>query len=57
MLEVCGSWNKFAPTYEGLPSFSGEVERQLEDAMGEVDFQNVTLTSNKARTGFSPPSN
>jgi len=57
MLEVCGSWNKFAPTFEGLPSFSGEVERQLEDAMGEVDFQNVTFTSNEARTGFSPPSN
>ena len=57
MLEVCGSWNKLAPTFEGSPSFTGEVEKQLQDAMGEVDCHNVTVASTRIRTGFSPPQN
>ncbi len=55
MVEVCGSWNKLAPTFEGSPSFTGNVQRQLEDAMGELDVQNVTFASSRVKTGFSPP--
>lgn len=57
MVEVYGSWNKVAPSYEGAPSFSGEMEKQLQDAMGELDPQNITIVTKEARirTGFSPP--
>lgn len=52
MLEVFGSWNKVAP---GVP-FQGDVERQLQDAMGELETGNVVVTQDvSVKTGFSPP--
>lgn len=56
MLEVFGSWNKVIPHYEGGP-FEGELERQLEDAMGEQEANSITIVTrdNSVKTGFSPP--
>lgn len=50
-----GSWSKVTPHYEGVP-FEGEVERQLQDAMGEQETNNVIVTQDiSVKTGFSPP--
>ena len=61
IVEVYDTWNnKVAPCYEGAPSFAGEVERQLQDAMGEQDTQNITIVTAqevRIKTGFSPPMN
>lgn len=55
MLDVFGSWNKVAPHYEGAP-FEGEVERQLQDAMGEQEPNSVIVTQDiTVKSGFSPP--
>lgn len=56
MLEVFGSWNKVAPHYEGV-TFECEVEKQLQDAMGEQDPKGITIVAreNTVKTGFSPP--
>lgn len=52
MLEVFGSWNKVAE----VAPFQGEVERQLQDAMGEQETSNVIVTQDvSVKTGFSPP--
>lgn len=54
MLEVFGSWNKMAPHYEGAP-FDNELERQLQDAMGEQDAITIVARDTSVKTGFSPP--
>ena len=57
MLEVFGSWSKVTPHYEGSP-FEGELERQLQDAMGEPETANgitIVTRDNSVKTGFSPP--
>ena len=55
MLEVFGSWSKVAPHYEGAP-FEGELERQLQDAMGEQEPKSVIVTQDiTVKSGFSPP--
>lgn len=54
MLEVFGSWNKVAPLYEGAP-FESEVERQLQDAMGEQEAIMIVARDTTVKTGFSPP--
>ena len=56
VLEVFGSWTKVAPHYEGAP-FEGELERQLQDAMGEHETSSITIVAKESRikTGFSPP--
>lgn len=56
MLEVFGSWSKHAPHYEAGVPFEREVERQLEDAMGEQGANSVIVTQDvSVKTGFSPP--
>lgn len=55
ILEVFESWNKVTPQYEGAP-FQGEVERQLQDAMGEQETSSIIVTQDvSVKTGFSPP--
>ncbi len=54
MLEVFGSWNKVVPQYEGAP-FDNEVERQLQDAMGEQEAITIVTRDTSVKTGFSPP--
>ncbi len=60
VLEIFGSWSKLAPHFEGAP-FEGELEKQLQDAMGEQDSSSnsVTVVTTKGdsnvKTGFSPP--
>lgn len=52
---MAGSLSKAAPHYEGAP-FEGEVERQLQDAMGEQEANSVIVTQDvTVKTGFSPP--
>lgn len=56
MLEVFGSWSRVAPHYEG-GEFEEELERQLQDAMGEQEPNSITIITRdtSVKTGFSPP--
>ena len=56
VVEVYGSWNKVSPHFEGAP-VEREVEKQLQDAMGEPEKGSITIVARDSsiKTGFSPP--